>query len=81
VLAPAHAGAGAKPESEDPTAEITMYRKFLLTILLVASVVSLPLTAAGQVLTRSGLSTLSFPNSVVVADFNHDGAMDFAVSS
>jgi hypothetical protein len=36
---------------------------------------------AAQLLTRSGYSTLSFPNSVVAADFNHDGAMDFAVSS
>jgi hypothetical protein len=39
------------------------------------------LSAAAQLLTRSAYPTLSFPNSVVVADFNHDGAMDFAVSS
>ena len=81
MLAPAHAGAGTKPLEDDATTEVTMHRKFLLTILLVASVVSLASPTTAQVLARSGSVTFPTPNSVVAADFNHDGAMDFAISS
>lgn len=59
-----------------------MNRKSMLVGLLLAGLVFvLPSLATAQVLTRSGSSTFAFPNSVVVADFNHDGAMDFAISS
>jgi len=43
--------------------------------------VGLPSLATAQVLMRSGYITFPTPNSVVVADFNHDGATDFAISS
>jgi hypothetical protein len=57
-------------------------RKFwLVAFLSLVLLAVLPLLASAQVLMRSGYSTLSYPNSVVAADFNHDGVMDFAVSS
>jgi hypothetical protein len=59
-----------------------MNQKLLLAASLIASLFAFPpLPAAAQLLTRSSYSTLSFPYNVVVADFDHDGAMDFAVSS
>jgi hypothetical protein len=49
--------------------------------LFAALAAALPSLAKAQVLTRSGSLPFAAPNSVVVADFNHDGAMDFAVAS
>ena len=51
------------------------------TILLAAGTLATAASACAQVETRSGYVTFPAPNSVVVADFDHDGHMDFAVSS
>jgi hypothetical protein len=51
------------------------------TILLAAGTLVDWASAGAQVEARSGYVTFPAPNSVVVADFNHDGAMDFAISS
>src|SRR4051812_26311089 len=59
-----------------------MNRKFLsVNFLSVALFLGQSSLATGQILSRSGIVTFPTPNSVVVADFNHDGAMDFAISS
>jgi len=50
-------------------------------MLLAAGTLATAASACAQVETRSGYVTFPAPNSVVVADFNHDGHMDFAVSS
>jgi hypothetical protein len=62
--------------------EVNMRRKFVLTILSVASVaVGVPALATAQVLTRSGYAAQLAGCCVVTADFNRDGVMDLAVSA
>lgn len=58
-----------------------MHWKFLLMILVVASVVGPPSMATAQVLTRSGYAGQLAGCCVVTADFNHDGVMDLAVGA
>jgi hypothetical protein len=50
-------------------------------LLAVGTLVAGVSACAAQVESRSSYVTFTTPNSVVVADFNHDGAMDFAISS
>jgi hypothetical protein len=56
-----------------------MNQRLLLVAFFLVGLVAA--SACAQVERRSSYVTLFVPNSVVVADFNHDGAMDFAVSS